>query len=67
MIACSGWSDPMNDEWIPCPDCGGRGTVRVCGGHGDYDNALRPRCNPDRDLRMVGIPDVNSGLIPPEG
>lgn len=49
--------------WIHCPECKGKGILRVCQGHGDYDNILCPRCNPDENTRMVGIPGPMCGWV----
>lgn len=49
--------------WVPCPDCGGLGTVRDRGGHGDWDTVLCGRCNPDPRKRMLGERCETTGRV----
>lgn len=49
--------------WVQCSNCNGSGTVREMGGHGDYDNVLCPRCNPNERDRMVGIRSPSAGKV----
>lgn len=48
-----------------CPDCNGKGTVRVKDptGHGDTDTVLCKTCNPDGGMRVSGVPSETSGWI----